>query len=99
MPVRSGLPSAVLGAGAERSAFPSFVRGVPGIFTLIHCADAILHRAVRPAMTPVAEAARLIWGRLPQQLSFHLFARTSEYLSFLRCLHDRRTHTQGRGSL
>jgi len=33
------LPSAVRGAGARRLGFPSDVRGVPSIFTEIHCAE------------------------------------------------------------
>src|SRR5258705_13638328 len=40
IPEKSGLPSRVLGAGADRSAFPFLVRGIPGAGWLIHCAAA-----------------------------------------------------------
>src|SRR5665213_133136 len=40
MPERSGLPSAVFGAGAARSTLPSAGRGRPGVLKSIHCADA-----------------------------------------------------------
>src|ERR1700736_1725264 len=38
MPDRSGLPSAVRGAGADRFGLPSGVRGMPGVFIVSHCA-------------------------------------------------------------
>ena len=38
-PVSSGRPSAVRGAGAERSGLPSAVRGIPGVASVSHCAD------------------------------------------------------------
>src|SRR5439155_23982306 len=38
IPERSGLPSGVLGAGAERFGFPSRVRGIPGVGWRSHCA-------------------------------------------------------------
>src|SRR5215475_2124738 len=37
IPVRSGLPSDVLGTGAERLGLPSAVRGILGSGTLAHC--------------------------------------------------------------
>src|SRR5580658_8024242 len=37
-PVKSGLPSAVRGAGAERFGLPSAVRGMPGVGCCNHCA-------------------------------------------------------------
>src|SRR5580692_2554789 len=37
-PERSGLPSAVRGAGAVRFGLPSAVRGMPGVGRLSHCA-------------------------------------------------------------
>src|SRR5262249_48247256 len=37
MPDKSGLPSAVRGAGAERFGLPSGKRGTPGVGWLIHC--------------------------------------------------------------
>src|SRR2546425_6700643 len=40
IPDKSGLPSAVLGAGAVRLGFPSAVRGVPGVGYDSHCASA-----------------------------------------------------------
>src|SRR5262245_4508101 len=40
MPEKSGLPSAVLGAGALRLALPSGRRGVPGVGRFNHCACA-----------------------------------------------------------
>src|SRR6266853_2133929 len=39
IPDRSGLPSGIFGAGAERFGFPSGVRGTPGVGDF-HCADA-----------------------------------------------------------
>lgn len=44
MPERSGLPSGVLGTGAERFGFPSLVRGIPGVGKSIHCAEALATR-------------------------------------------------------
>src|ERR1700736_3634649 len=38
MPDRSGLPSAVRGAGADRFGLLSGVRGMPGDFIVSHCA-------------------------------------------------------------
>ena len=38
-PERSGLPSAVRGAGAFRSGLPSAVRGIPGVGRCSHCAE------------------------------------------------------------
>src|SRR4029453_15194118 len=57
-PVRSGLPSAVLGAGAETFGLPSAVRGVPGSGTWIHCACAAWDAPSRPiaSSTHTAEA-------------------------------------------
>src|SRR5580692_5887924 len=55
IPPRSGLPSANRGAGAERSALPSFVRGIPGVRRCNHCARAghgITDRIARAALTP-----------------------------------------------
>src|SRR5438477_10980211 len=37
-PARSGLPSAVRGAGAVRFGLPSAVRGMPGVGYVNHCA-------------------------------------------------------------
>src|ERR1051325_4276206 len=41
MPERSGLPSASRGAGAVRFGFPSFVRGIPSVGHLNHCANVV----------------------------------------------------------
>src|ERR1700680_4894080 len=38
MPDRSGLPSAVRGAGADRFALPAGVRGMPEVLIVSHCA-------------------------------------------------------------
>src|SRR5579859_7477182 len=46
-PERSGLPSAVFGAGAVRLGLPSAVRGIPEVLRCSHCAGAdtgIAHR-------------------------------------------------------
>src|ERR1700686_359976 len=43
MPDRSGLPSAVFGAGADRFGFPSGVRGTPGVGEFSHCAESGTH--------------------------------------------------------
>src|SRR2546425_6706439 len=40
IPDRSGLPSGVFGAGAERFALPSGIRGIPGVGYCTHCAEA-----------------------------------------------------------
>jgi len=37
--VKSGLPSGVLGGGAEIFGFPSAVRGIPGVLNWSHWAD------------------------------------------------------------
>src|SRR5580692_9070918 len=56
-PERSGLPSAVRGAGAVRLGLPSAVRGMPGVGRLSHCAAsgagaiAMLAAAARIAIT------------------------------------------------
>src|SRR4029453_1593183 len=55
-PERSGLPSAVRGAGAVRLGFPSAVRGIPGVGTFSHCANAGV--AVHPAMTKYETKAK-----------------------------------------
>src|SRR5579872_1219671 len=95
MPERSGFPSAVLGAGAERSALPSLSRGVPGILTLIHCADAMLHsNAVARARTDHFTSSHLLIWFL--QLSFHPFVPMPECPSCLHFLHDTRIRTTGR---
>src|SRR5947207_10270168 len=39
MPEKSGLPSAVLGVGAFKSAFPAAVLGTPAVGYCSHCAD------------------------------------------------------------
>src|SRR6266850_5982741 len=44
-PVRSGLPSAVRGAGAAMLGAPSGRRGVPGAGYLSHCAAAVVERS------------------------------------------------------
>src|SRR5688500_912216 len=41
MPERSGLPSVVFGAGAERFGEPSGSRGIPGVLYPCHCAEVI----------------------------------------------------------
>src|SRR5262245_30238330 len=43
----SGLPSVILGAGAERLGFPSTVRGILGVGKLYHCALASESAAIR----------------------------------------------------
>ena len=55
MPERSGLPSAVVGAGAERLGEPSGSRGIPGVLYPCHCAEAeavIRHASNAPIGTP-----------------------------------------------
>src|SRR4030095_17238414 len=37
-PDKSGLPFAIRGVGADRSTFPSVVRGAPGVASFSHCA-------------------------------------------------------------
>src|SRR5215468_5506449 len=57
-PDRSGLPSAVLGMGAARSAFPSAVRGMPGVLYFNHCADAgVETRSTAPMMAVILALA------------------------------------------
>src|SRR5205814_4224060 len=64
MPERSGLPSAVRGAGAVRFGLPSAVRGVRGTLTVIHCADteAVSSRqaAKHPKQERMPEMRRII---------------------------------------
>ena len=38
-PERSGFPSDARGAGADRFGLPSVVRGMPGVFSVNHCAE------------------------------------------------------------
>src|SRR5881396_788412 len=49
IPDKSGLPSAVRGAGAARLGLPSALRGVPGVGYFSHC-----------AVSGVASAAKMI---------------------------------------
>ena len=55
MPEKSGLPSAVLGAGAFRFALPSGRRGIPGVGRFNHCACAV---AAATRITPDARVTR-----------------------------------------
>src|SRR5688500_967495 len=50
MPDRSGLPSAVFGAGAERFGEPSGSREMPGVLYPCHCADAEALNAIAHAI-------------------------------------------------
>src|SRR5438132_14411445 len=52
IPDRSGLPSAVRGAGAARFGLPSAVRGMPGVGCFNHCAPS----GVVKADTRIAKA-------------------------------------------
>src|SRR5687767_10255184 len=53
-PERSGLPSAVRGAGAVRLGLPSAERGMPGVRSFSHCAcGAVLNAKVARAMAIV----------------------------------------------
>src|SRR6185436_12381226 len=40
-PDRSGFPSAVRGAGADKFGLPSAVRGMPGVGYFSHCAESV----------------------------------------------------------
>src|SRR6266699_834232 len=63
-PERSGLPSAVRGAGAVRFGLPSAVRGMPGVRYCAHCAAsgvtnavkviAVVKIFIRPKCPPIA---------------------------------------------
>jgi hypothetical protein len=55
-PLKSGLPSGVRGADAERLGLPSGVRGMPGVARLGHCADRAAHKEnnKNPAFTGAA---------------------------------------------
>src|SRR5207247_7110648 len=74
IPVRSGLPSAVLGAGAVRFGFPLGRRGVFGSGTFTHCADAapdMTRRiAIAAAFNFMALSARGFYGILATVASF-----------------------------
>src|SRR6188474_3824875 len=59
IPERSGLPSAVRGAGAERFGRPSGKRGIPGVGYLIHCADTAFETARTNA--PIAMMRDMLW--------------------------------------
>src|ERR1700688_18202 len=54
IPDRSGLPSGSFGAGADSSALPSFVRGIPGIGCFGHCAEATAAMADSIVITAAA---------------------------------------------
>src|SRR2546428_6085163 len=65
IPLRSGWPSWVRGAGAVRLGLPSLVRGVPGRGILIHWAWVwVVKERKRKRITLVMEATRFIWGLL-----------------------------------
>src|SRR4051812_29659586 len=57
MPDRSGLPSAVRGAGAARSTAPAVVLGTPAVGYFTHCADSGTAVAIT---TAAAASARLM---------------------------------------
>src|SRR6185436_20360627 len=54
MPVRSGLPSAVRGAGAARFTLPSALRGRPGVLVVSHCAPADVADNTNPTARQIA---------------------------------------------
>src|SRR5437016_7477450 len=56
IPERSGLPSGVLGAGAERFGFPSGVRGIPGVGWRSHCAKSETLVEIKIAKTKTGRA-------------------------------------------
>src|SRR6266849_5897946 len=68
MPERSGLPSAVFGAGAERFGLPSGKRGTPGVAKLIHCAAAGAESRDDRAATTASIGFVLIWSLPSRQL-------------------------------
>src|ERR1700737_903246 len=70
MPDRSGLPSRVRGAGAERFGFPSAVRGIAPAGTLVHCA--ISGRDIRDK--PHSDAAA--WNELFRVINMALGPRS-----------------------
>src|SRR5579862_544274 len=73
MPERSGLPSAVRGAGAERFGLPSGRRGMPGALRSNHCAAAG-DDAVNEARVARAAIAHAFAG-----LMFLILRRAAEF--------------------
>src|SRR5882762_9491026 len=65
-PVRSGLPSAVRGAGAAMLGVPSGRRGVPGVGYLSHCAAAVVERSdAKSARAAALDGPIDLMGLLP----------------------------------
>src|SRR5262245_30368917 len=62
MPEKSGRPSAILGAGAERFGLPSGNRGMPAVGCLTHCALVAAVSDTRTAM--VTSAGRRVMSVL-----------------------------------
>ncbi len=62
-PVKSGLPSAVRGAGALTFTSPFAVRGTFGVLKIGHCAESAGANAVTTASTPLRLSPILISTR------------------------------------
>src|SRR5437868_14793883 len=61
IPVRSGLPSAIFGAGAVRFGLPSGVRGTFGVLLASHCAEtATVNSAANAIVTRVFMSTGII---------------------------------------
>src|SRR6476659_4226616 len=60
MPEKTGLPSALRGAGAARSTAPVFVRGTPAVGYVTHCASSGSTAAITTAATASARLMRAI---------------------------------------
>src|SRR3989475_10748031 len=96
IPERSGLPSGVLGTGAERFGFPSRVRGIPGVGWRSHCAKSETLVEIKIAKTKTGRATlasscrKADWkfGRIsgthPEFLNFRIRRASPKFPYFAR---------------
>ena len=95
-PDKSGLPFAIRGVGADRSTFPSVVRGAPGVASFSHCAatgtdtGAMATDHVHSAPLPVLERLRHV-DDYPIAANTAIFSLVNGVL--LRPLAPRSPHT------
>src|SRR5689334_10684150 len=80
IPERSGLPSAVLGARADRFGLPSRVRGTPGVGYRSHCAGREMLVESRTRKTEINRAIFASQGEIR--------GRTSNSPKFCQNIHE-----------
>src|SRR5215467_8360667 len=95
-PDRSGLPSSVRGAGAERSTAPLFVRGTFAVGYLTHCAPSVTAIASTSAAATIVRLMCRILDETPvhhegtntHEGHEYLFEKTNRVLRACSCLRD-----------